>query len=99
MSSAPCLHVARTLHMRCTYVARSLHTTPHRSCFSGVAIVLDDPRDVSPIGHAANLHLDLACPNFGIQEWSGFPETVQEVFPGCPQIRDGYAYLNEAPGI
>ena len=24
---------------------------------------------------------------------------IQEVFPGCPQMKKGYMYLNEAPGI
>lgn len=57
------------------------------------------PGDVSPVGHAANLHLDLSCVNFGIQEWYEFPEAVQEVFPGCPVVRNGYAYINEAPGL
>ncbi len=57
------------------------------------------PGDVSPVGHAANLHLDLSSPNFGIQEWSGFPEVLQEVFPGCPEVRDGYMYPNERPGL
>jgi mannonate dehydratase len=57
------------------------------------------PGDVSPVGHAANLHLDLSSPNFGIQEWSGFPEPLREVFPGCPDVRDGYMYPNEQPGL
>jgi mannonate dehydratase len=26
------------------------------------------PGNVSPVGHAVNMHLDLACYNFGIQE-------------------------------
>lgn len=65
----------------------------------GVRTAWHGPGDVSPIGHAANLHLDLACPNFGIQEWSGFPERVREVFPGCPEVRGGYAYLPETPGL
>ena len=56
------------------------------------------PGDVSPIGHCANLALDLACYNFGIQEQTVFPKETQEVFPGCPQIRDGYFWANEAPG-
>ncbi len=56
------------------------------------------PGDVSPIGHAANVALDLACYNFGVQEWSGFNERVQEVFSGVPTFKDGYAYANEAPG-
>ncbi len=65
----------------------------------GVRTAWHGPGDVSPIGHAANLHLDLATPNFGIQEWSGFSEAEQAVFPGCPEIRAGYAYLNDRPGL
>jgi mannonate dehydratase len=57
------------------------------------------PRDTSPIGHAANLHLDLAVPNFGIQERIIFGDAVEEVFPGCPQIRNGMMYANEKPGL
>lgn len=57
------------------------------------------PNDLSPIGMAAQMHLDLAMPNFGIQEFSGFDDAEQEVFPGCPQVRNGYAYLNGAPGL
>lgn len=56
------------------------------------------PGDVSPIGHAANVALDLACYNFGVQEWSGFNERVLEVFSGVPTFKDGYAWANEAPG-
>jgi mannonate dehydratase len=65
----------------------------------GVRTAWHGPGDVSPVGHAANVHLDLAVPNFGIQEWSGFPEAVREVFPGCPEVRGGYAYVSEAPGL
>lgn len=57
------------------------------------------PGDVSPVGHAANVHLDVSSPNFGIQEWSGFSEAEQEVFPGCPEVRQGYAYPNDRPGL
>lgn len=57
------------------------------------------PGDVSPVGHAANLHLDLSSVNFGIQEWTDFDERVRDVFPGCPVRRGGYAYVSEAPGL
>ena len=57
------------------------------------------PGDVSPVGHAANIHLDLALWNFGIQEWSGFNQASQEVFPGCPELRKGYVYANDKPGL
>ncbi len=56
------------------------------------------PGDVSPIGHAANVTLDLVCPNFGIQEYSAFNERSQEVFRGCPVMKRGYLYIHEAPG-
>ena len=55
------------------------------------------PNDLSPIGMAAQMHLDLCSPNFGIQEFAGFNEAEEEVFPGCPQVRNGYAYLNDKP--
>jgi mannonate dehydratase len=56
------------------------------------------PGDVSPIGHCANVTLDLICPNFGIQEWTTPNERIQEVFDGYPVMKDGYAYANEKPG-
>jgi mannonate dehydratase len=56
------------------------------------------PGDVSPIGHAANVALDLACYNFGIQESYNFPERVREVFSGCPKLENGYYWATEAPG-
>ena len=57
------------------------------------------PGDVSPVGHAANLALDLACYNFGIQEQTVFGEATRMVFPGCPEIRGGYLWPNDAPGL
>jgi len=56
------------------------------------------PGDVSPVGHAANAHLDLATWNFGIQEAVSFNQATQEVFPGCPTVKNGSLVLNEAPG-
>jgi mannonate dehydratase len=64
----------------------------------GVRTAWHGPGDVSPIGHAANLTLDVTCYNFGIQEWSGFNQQTQEIFKGCPVLKDGYAYVNERPG-
>jgi len=65
----------------------------------GVRTAFHGPGDVSPVGHAANVHLDLHVHNFGIQEFSGFPDPLPEVFPGCPELRDGYLYLNGRPGL
>ncbi len=57
------------------------------------------PGDTSPVGHQANNHIDLAVYNFGIQEGQIFSEKVQEVFPGCPVIKNGYYIVTEEPGL
>jgi len=57
------------------------------------------PGNVSPVGHAINMHLDLATYNFGIQEQNVFSEATREVFPGAPEIRGGYMYSNDKPGL
>ena len=67
--------------------------------FFGIRTAWHGPGDVSPIGHAANVALDLACYNFGIQERHVFGENTKEVFPGCPEIRDGCFWAQEAPGL
>ena len=65
----------------------------------GVRTAWHGPGDVSPVGHAANLHLDVATSNFGIQEAYLFPERTREVFPGCPEIRAGAMWTNDRPGL
>lgn len=66
--------------------------------FFGVRTAWHGPGDVSPIGHMANVHLDLAVHNFGIQECTIFSDASREVFPGSPEIRDGYYWANDKPG-
>jgi mannonate dehydratase len=66
---------------------------------SGIRTAWHGPGDVSPVGHAANLHLDLWAPNFGVQEWCRFPELVYEMFPGLPRVRAGYMYPSDGPGL
>ena len=78
----------------------------------GVRTAWHGPGDMSPIAHAANVHIDLAARNFGVQEWSGIEPpnfviqdlkgpkgALLEVFPGLPEFRDGYVYPNERPGL
>ncbi len=65
----------------------------------GVRTAWHGPGDVSPVGHAANLHLDLAVPNFGIQEAHRFDEVCREVFPGTPEIHHGMMWANDKPGL
>jgi mannonate dehydratase len=67
--------------------------------FFGVKTAWHGPGDCSPVGHAAGLALELASSNFGIHEGNSFPPETQAVFPGCPEIKDGYMYANETPGL
>ena len=67
--------------------------------FFGVKTAWHGPGDCSPVGHAASLALELASYNFGIHEGGTFPPETREVFPGCPDIRDGYLFATEAPGF
>jgi mannonate dehydratase len=57
------------------------------------------PGDIGPATHAANVHLDLAIPNFGVQEMVFFPEPVHEVLPGAPTCENGYLNVAEVPGL
>lgn len=57
------------------------------------------PPDIAPITHAANVHLDTAIPNFGVQELTFFPEITQEVIPGGPTFSDGRLFVSDAPGL
>jgi mannonate dehydratase len=41
----------------------------------------------------------MAIPNFGVQEWSTFPDLVHEIMPGACEFRDGYAYPSDKPGL
>jgi mannonate dehydratase len=67
--------------------------------FFGVRTAWHGPGDVSPVGHAAALQLDLSTSNFGVQEAHPFGEAIHEVFPGAPQVRDGAMWSNELPGL
>jgi mannonate dehydratase len=67
--------------------------------YFGVRTAWHGPGDTSPVGHAANLHLDLHAPNFGIQEATLFGDPAREVFPGCPEIHDGAMWSNDRPGL
>jgi len=78
----------------------------------GVRTAWHGPGDMSPLAHAANIHIDLAARNFGVQEWSGTEppnfviqelkgpkEALLDVFPGLPEFRRGYVYANDKPGL
>ncbi len=78
----------------------------------GVRTAWHGPGDMSPFAHAANIHIDLAARNFGVQEWSGTEppnsviqelrgprDALLDVFPGLPEFRQGYVYPNDKPGL
>ena len=57
------------------------------------------PGDVSPVGHAANAHIDLAVWNFGIQEAVRFNDKLRAVFPDAPFMQKGFMHIVENPGL
>ena len=60
------------------------------------------PADVSPVGHAANLMLDFSIWNLGIQEAGPMlspSDELKEVFPGLPEIQNGYFFPTDRPGL
>ncbi len=66
----------------------------------GVRTIWHGPGDVSPVGHAANVHLDLATPNAACQEWGNVnDERLMDVFSGVPEPKDGYVTVSGAPGF
>ena len=67
--------------------------------FFGVRTAWHGPGDASPVAHAAQLALELASYNFGVHEGSGFPKETQEVFVGCPEVKNGYMLAQEKPGL
>jgi mannonate dehydratase len=64
----------------------------------GVKTAWHGPGDVSPVGHMANVTLDLVSYNFGIQEYSPFNQRTQEIFSDCPVMKNGYLWVSEKPG-
>jgi mannonate dehydratase len=57
------------------------------------------PTDISPVGMAAALHLDLAVHNFGIQEYMPHGERTNRVFEQSFTFTDGYLHPGERPGL
>jgi len=65
----------------------------------GVRTAWHGPRDVSPIGHAANVALDIASTAFGVQEHHEFGQHAREVFPGTLVTEAGVIHPPEEPGL
>jgi mannonate dehydratase len=78
--------------------------TPMRKLFDHAAQYqiksgIHGPTDISPVGMAAALHLDLAIHNFGIQEFMPHSRETYEVFPHAYTFQDGYLHPGEEPGL
>src|SRR3984957_10733977 len=58
-----------------------------RSAFHGAA-------DIGPVAQAASVSLQAVIPNFGVQEWTKFPDPAYEVVSGVCEMRSGYVYPN-----
>jgi mannonate dehydratase len=56
----------------------------------GVRTAWHVPGDLSPVGHMANVTLDVVAYNFGIQEWGPFNPNVLDVFHGRAEMKDAY---------
>ena len=57
------------------------------------------PTDVSPVGLSAAIHLGLAIPNFGLQEYMQHAPVTHEVFRTSYAFVDGMLNPSEQPGL
>ncbi|MBG6182996.1 mannonate dehydratase [Arthrobacter sp. CAN_A214] len=57
------------------------------------------PTDISPVGMAAALHLDMAIHNFGIQEYMRHGDLTNEVFEQSFSFTDGHLHPGNQPGL
>ncbi|GAB3217081.1 D-galactonate dehydratase family protein [Kineococcus gypseus] len=83
-------HTGGISHLRKLYALGELY---------GVRSGAHGAGDLSPVAHAAALHLDLTIPNFGIQEYMGHRDPAAEVFRSSYTFTDGYMHPGNAPGL
>ncbi|WP_158850976.1 D-mannonate dehydratase ManD [Saccharothrix deserti] len=65
----------------------------------GIKSGMHGPTDISPVGMAAALHLDLAVHNFGIQEYMRHTPATLEVFRTSYTFVDGLLHPSDTPGL
>lgn len=63
-----------------------------RSAFHGAA-------DIGPVAQAVSFTLQSVIPNFGVQEWTKFPDPAYDVVSGICRMENGFAHPNESPGF
>ena len=84
------VHAGGLTHLRRIFDLAALHQV--RSGSHGAT-------DLSPVCLAAALHLDLAIPNFGLQEHMPHTPETDQVFPHGYHFADGYLHPAEQPGL
>jgi mannonate dehydratase len=57
------------------------------------------PTDISPVGQAAALHLDIAIHNIGIQEYMKHSDDTLQVFRTSYSFEDGLLHPGDNPGL
>jgi len=65
----------------------------------GVRTAWQEGGDNDPVNQLAAYHVDLSISSFGIQEENHFPPVVHEMLPGTAELKGGYLYGNDAPGL
>src|SRR5690606_16103170 len=83
-------HAGGITHLRRIFALADLY---------GVRTASHGPSDLSPVSFAAALHVDMSVPNFGIQEYMGYPELTDAVFPHEYSLSDGFMHPGDAPGL
>ncbi len=65
----------------------------------GCRTAFQEGGDNDPVNQLAAYHVDLSISSFGIQEENHFPPQVHELLPGTAQLKGGYLYGTDGPGL
>jgi mannonate dehydratase len=65
----------------------------------GTKTAFQEGGENDPVNQLAAYHVDISSPGFGIQEENHFPDSVREMMPGMAEIRRGYLYGSDKPGL
>ena len=94
---------AHRLHPHERRALRRNHPSAARSCTwpssTACARGCHGATDLSPVCMAAALHLDLAIPNFGLQEYMRHTAETDLVFPHGYGFSDGMLHPGDEPGL
>jgi mannonate dehydratase len=65
----------------------------------GVRTAFQEGGENDPVNQLASYHVDISSTSFGIQEENHFPALVHEMMPGTAELRGGYLYGSDRPGL